>query len=340
LAQEGYATAAFVANTGYLPPRLGLARGFDTYENQRPERGVQISADALAWLDARAKAKTSDAARPFFLFLNYMDAHEPYMPPPPYDRLFPGRDPAFRREDRQKLEKRVLRGAATVTPRQLAHLTSQYDGGIAYIDSELTRFLHHLEATGLFEEALVIVTADHGEAFGDHHLFGHDISVYQEGVHVPLLVRTPRQPRGATVASLVSLTDLFPTLLEEAGAPIPPGIDGRSLLGAAPDPDREVLSETFGNSLAGRWQPHLGSASRAIYQGDLKLIVPTLGNREAFDLVGDPAETRNLYRSEARWRDLEQHLDRWLREAASSAGGTRRALDAETAAALKALGYL
>jgi arylsulfatase A-like enzyme len=368
LARQGYRTAGVVANYGFLGPFFRLDQGFQFHDARRNRLALapvepytlrqalralvapRLSAEFSERVYRRASEITDQAIRqverlrsegaPFFLFLNFMDAHEPYMPPPPYDRLFPGKDPAFRREDRQELEKRVLRRVATATPRQLAHLASQYDGGIAYIDSELTRFLHHLEATGLFEDALVVVTADHGEAFGDHQLFGHDISVYQEGIRVPLLVRFPRQLRGEAVATLTSLTDLFPTILEEAGVPIPPGIDGRSLLGAPADPDREMLSETFGNALAGRWQPRLGSATRAIFEGDLKLIVPTVGSREAYDLAGDPGEARNLYRAEARWRDLEQHLDRWLREAALSGGGGGPALDAETAATLRSLGYL
>jgi len=368
LSRSGYRTAAVVANYGFLGPFAQLDQGFQYYDSRRNvlpldqvepytlrrtlqdlvaprlsrELSERISRSAGEIVDQgiRQVDRLRTARPPFFLFLNLMDAHEPYMPPPPFDRLFPGRDAAFRSADHAALKRRVLRGESTVTRGQLAHLTSQYDGSIAYMDAELARFWRHLEATGRFDDALVIVTSDHGEAFGERQLMGHEVSVYEDQVHVPLLVKFPRQRQAATVEQFVSLSDLFPTILEQAGVRTPPAIDGRALLGAPPDPAREVLSETFGNHLLSRWNPRFRRTARAIFAGDLKLIVSTTGSREAYDLAADPAEARNLYRADPRWGELETHLDRWLRAAAQTLAGESHPLDSASEERLRSLGYL
>jgi hypothetical protein len=182
-------TIAVVANTGPLTPRLGLDQGFHHYEVRPPveflkagklhylretvaraarrllrpppllrhRRADEITARALAILDEMATA-----GEPFLLFLNYMDAHRPYMPPPPYDTRFPGRDPTYRPRDYDPIKRAVLSLERSVSSRERDHLVSQYDGGIAFLDEQLGRVLERLEESRLAEQTLVIVTSDHG----------------------------------------------------------------------------------------------------------------------------------------------------------------------------------
>src|SRR5262249_20630080 len=120
---------------------------------------------------------------PFFLFLNYMDAHDPYLPPAPLSEgslKTPGvaRSVAAYKE----LKNAVSAGKPHITAPEQNDITARYDGGIAYLDSQIGKLLDHLRAAGLYDDTLIIVTADHGEALGEHNLMGHTVtSVFQDG---------------------------------------------------------------------------------------------------------------------------------------------------------------
>jgi arylsulfatase A-like enzyme len=146
-----------------------------------------------------------------FLFLNFMDAHEPYEAPAPYDRLFPGR-----------LERRVERhpGDRAMTLGQLpdaaatAHYVSQYDGELRYIDDRLAELFGELRALGRYDNALIVVTSDHGELFGEHGRWGHGKEPVRALVHVPLVVKYPQNTRRGVEETPVSLVDVGPTMLD------------------------------------------------------------------------------------------------------------------------------
>ncbi|MEP7380610.1 MAG: sulfatase [Gemmatimonadota bacterium] len=164
------------------------------------------------FLDWRARA----SSRPFFAFMNYYDAHRPYDPPPPYDRMFSGGS-----EERDK-----------------------YDGSIAYIDAEIGRLLAQLRARGELDRTLVVITSDHGELFGEHGLYEHTSNLYYKLLHVPLLVRWPGHvPAGGRVDPEVSLRDLAATISSLAlpndsapfaGTSLAPLWSGGSVRGSAP----------------------------------------------------------------------------------------------------------
>src|SRR5207245_6448045 len=122
----------------------------------------------------------------FLLFVNYMDAHTPYAPPANYAARFPPRD---------------------ASPRE--RLISAYDASIAFADAELRRLVRGLQTRNLLDRTIVIITSDHGEAFSEHGTTGHGMSVFDEQIHVPLVIRTPRQTTPAYVAEPVSLVDVF-----------------------------------------------------------------------------------------------------------------------------------
>jgi arylsulfatase A-like enzyme len=245
LGRHGYLTGGFVGNTVYAGSEYGLTRGFLHYEDYRRTLGTvlfsptaarrlgiewrvrqrigvplafnkktatQVNADFLRWLDG-----LEPGGRPFFGFLNYFDAHRPHLAPPPFDTLF-GADPARRmppRARRQEVLDRLIAG---------------YDASIAYLDDETGRLLEALRSRGLLDNTIVIVTADHGEHFGEHDLYNHSNSLYQELLQVPLVIRVPSRQDRVTIAEPVSLRDLPATIVELVGVPGPNPFPGRSLL--------------------------------------------------------------------------------------------------------------
>ena len=319
LRDGGYTTMAVLANCSYLARAYALDQGFQLYDVRTPvgsdaiahryylraalqkllapvvrtgeldrrfRRGDEITTDALKLLESRR------GAGPFFLTLNYMDVHLPYLPPPPYDTLYPGRDSSTF-EELQNLRREVLQLRRPPTAREQAHLISQYDGAMAYLDSQFQRLVGGLKQLGLYDSTLIVLTADHGEALGERHLLEHAVSVYEDQVHVPLIVKYPNQATRAVATTPVSGIDIMPTILDVAGiAPAQPP-QGRSL--RQPDESRTILSESFRSGLLAGWHPRFDRVERAVVSGPMKLIRSTAGKHELYNLATDPEEATNLF---------------------------------------------
>jgi arylsulfatase A-like enzyme len=299
LRDAGYETGGFSANI-YLSPTLGFDQGFATYDvrlmddgRPKPVRAAaEMNALVLPWVEARARDD-----RPFFLFVNYMDAHAPYLPPPPYDTLYG--DP-MDREDERKI--------------------ALYDGGIAYMDSEVGRLLDRLDELGLTDDTLIIVTADHGEFLGEHGLWDHKQHLYEEVLNVPLVMRyPPRLPRGQYVASLVQLTDVMPTVLTLAGVEPPAAMQGRNLLPLirgeeSPAAYTVAFAEFFRDEAHMRkLGPAYDRRLKSLRVGDWKYIWSSTGTEELYNLHTDPGESHNLASTETtRTADMRDRLDRWV----------------------------
>jgi len=342
LRAQGFATAA-VTEGGGVAPRRGFERGFETFvENAVPlpyRPGVQapVTFDAgLAWL-----ARHRDER--FFLFLHSYETHTPYAPPPGYAALF--------RDTPRGLE----------PPPELAESKQpvHYDREIRHADDALARFVSRLEAEGLLEDTLLVLTSDHGEEFLEHGNLGHGATLPEQVLHVPLVLVGPGLPAGRRVAAPVGLVDLAPTLLELLGAPELAGAMGRSFAAIARGEDadaewlaRPVYSEAWypfrhdGERLVRVPQPTL-----AVRVGPRKLVRSREGSgfRYAyFDLARDPGERRDRYAEEPQAaRDLRELLDGYEAEAARRAaalGGRAPAgsvaADPEQEERLRALGYL
>jgi arylsulfatase A-like enzyme len=239
----GYRTAAFVDNPN-LSSTFGLAQGFEVYDvsaakipKQDHSGGARkVFADGLAWIDERARGE------PFFLILQALDVHGPYAPTPPYrgafagDGLGGGIGPAPVAERNGIIFDAVqpyvadAAGAGPTETADTAALWDLYDEEILQLDAALGELFAELAARGLFERALVLVSADHGESLVEHSsLFSHDMP-YEEVAHVPLVFRLPGGAEGGRrVADPVQLVDLYPTLLELADLPYRPALHGRSL---------------------------------------------------------------------------------------------------------------
>ena len=366
LQKNGYSTVGVSANM-YLRADLGLQRGFGTFRIPRPlallpsesywyllrtgmrralapltdtaqfdrlySRGDDINQEVFSALE---HAEQPDA--PFFLFVNYMDAHFPYIPPAPFDGLFPGKAPGIMLEDMEETSSRVVNGQS-MPPREQAHRVSQYDAGIAYIDSNIGRLADWLKQRNLYDNTLFIVASDHGEAFGEKHLVLHGNSAYQNLLHVALTIKYPKGTPTGIADEPVSLIDVLPTTLGSLGYQPPAGVQGRDLRSPAARP-RQIFSESFPCPVVHPPECRDGCMQRAVFSWPNKLITSSAGKSEYYDIGQDPNETRNLYagRPESA-RELATDLNRWLKTTPALAAAQANP-DSETLHRLKSLGYV
>lgn len=338
LASQGIRTAGFVDNL--LAGRTyGLDQGFAEFDeiNRRlPMAQADVFHGVLAsWLEA-------NKGRPFFSYLHLREPHFPYAPPAPFDTIF-GPPGPLDDAARTKLDwlTDVNWGRRTAKPEEIDHLVRLYDGNLRYADQEVGALRRLLEATGLWERTIVILTADHGDALNEHGYIGHLYQVYEDIAHVPLIVRFPKGkgPHGLRVRGFVDLTELAPTVTDVFGVPGKGGSDrafrGRSLLPVilgAPG-KRAVFSRTAED------QPKY-----ALRHERFKLIYNTArGQSELYDLEADPGERDDLGgRWPVRTSLYRQAIERWILEARRGAKAVEEevALSDEQKEQLKALGYV
>ena len=191
LSGHGYRTAAVSPNP-WITPTFGFHQGFESFQylDRRPAGEIVSAGIDLVERFTRRR-------EPFFVYLHFLDPHTPYTPPNPYVEMFPGRP---------ETEIPYRRG--------MHRLMRRYDAEIRYLDDELGRFFSFLKRKGLYDRALIVVIADHGEQFREHGGIQHGNSLFNEEVRVPFFIRDPRSRRRAEVVeTVVSTVDLFPTIL-------------------------------------------------------------------------------------------------------------------------------
>jgi choline-sulfatase len=361
LRSHGYRTAAFVGAM-VLDPEMhtapGFDRGFDTYDagfHQAPpgadrystteRRGSVVVAHALAWLAQQSptppsKNEPPDQTRaPFFIWIHLYDPHDPYDPPEPY---------------------------------KTRYKTSPYDGEVAYADSVIGKLLTQLRARRLFDNSLIAVMSDHGEALGDHGEDTHGAFLYDETIHVPLVIKLPRASSATSleptpgqtskgtspqnsfekrVDARVGLVDVLPTILQAAGVAIPPEVQGESLLpamqasggstdvsasskpGDSPNKDRPMYSETDYPYNSFRWSP-----LRSLRTG--KYLFVESPRRELYDQSADPNADHNLAPAAGAVADtLSSQLSAFRQKTSNSREAPKANLDPSMEEKLSALGY-
>jgi arylsulfatase A-like enzyme len=286
----GFRTAALIAN-GYLATDFGFNRGWDHYRNyireERPTEAEHVLPDALAWLEQNRQER-------MFLYVQTIDPHVPYDPPEEDLRLY---DPApysgrIRPRSTGLLLDELKRSGVELTDRDKERLEALYDGEVTYHDRWFGRFLDQLGELGLADSTCLVVTADHGEEFFEHGSAGHGHSLYQELLHVPLLVRCPGLSQaGQRLSQVCSLVDVTPTVLEAAGLVVPEPVEGRSLVGDLRGAPAPVLSAAFSSQwdTGNDWE--LGWTARV---GDWKLRMRGPAVSYLHDLASDPREERDV----------------------------------------------
>jgi arylsulfatase A-like enzyme len=339
LRDRGYTTGGFVANFSYLYRDFGLAQGFSLYEDApglllrvrppavrfaqrfspgfclKPYRTARdINRLALDFLD---RAPTG---RPVFVFMNYMEPHQPWLAPPPHDRWV-SELPQARALATKDLYTHEVKN---FTPEEVTFIQANYDGQVAAMDDALGELIAELKARGRYERSLIIVTADHGELLGEHGFVGHmGRMLYEPLLHIPLVVKFPGADhlRGR-VDDPVQNVDVTPTALREAGAAMPPDVQGQDLRHVT----RPSLAEEDINPfLVADYGETYDRAVRVLFDGSWKLISTSRGQRMLFDLSRDPAETHDLAAAEPdRVDELARRLEDRLSTMVATAEPTRQ----------------
>lgn len=305
---EGYATGAFVG-AAVLERRYGLTQGFDVYDDDFSQgrrrklfmyaerRCDQVVTTALHWLEQHKHEK-------FFTWLHFYDAHAGYNPPEPWATEYEGRP---------------------------------YDGEIAYTDQCIGTVMDALRSWGLWNDTLIVVTADHGESLGEHGERTHGLFIYDATIQVPLIFHAPtRLPAGQVVDATVSSVDILPTILAVLGKTAAQAVDGKSALplmrGRQEAESRTAYSEALLPKYHYGWAELKGITTQA-----WKLI--DAPRAELYALPQDPKELINIFeREERRARELKKTLT-----AIAGRGGAPEArleLDPATTERLRGLGYI
>jgi arylsulfatase A-like enzyme len=301
LKRHGYQTAAFIGavilDSNTLAP--GLDRGFDFYDNfpktdsksadgrnnerwgRVERRGMEVVEHAEAWFD---KHRTG----PHFVWVHLFDPHDPYEPPPPFSEKYKDR---------------------------------LYDGEIAYADSAVAHWIAFLKKAGVYDNAIIVVTGDHGEGLGEHGEETHGLFLYDSTLHIPLILKMPLKTSAAAhpatvIDAEVRTTDILPTILSATGVAAPPELNGESLFpliepsniaqtsSAQPPPHRDLFGETD-YPLRWGWAP-----LRALRTEHTKLIEAP--RPELYDLQADPKELKNLYAPDSsKTQGMQAEMAKW-----------------------------
>jgi arylsulfatase A-like enzyme len=325
---HGYRTG-LVGEQAQLSRRFGLDQGFDFYQSH-VGAARNIHSVLFDWLDS--------SRQPFFAYLHYLEVHWPYCPPAEVRGTFDTFNsplPVCRdwRGLRKKLETREI----VPTPVDIEAFKARYDEELMALDRELGLAFAELKAKGLWDNTLIVVTADHGEQFYEHGAGEHGKYLWDELLRVPLLFKLPASwpgERGARLDTIVETRSIVPTVLEAIGAPAIPEVSAKSLVPwlidrAPAGPPQPFVVAEIGSQVAvrdERW----------------KMIADRDGKAfQLYDLQSDPGETRDVADTDRReLARLRADLDLWSRGLAKADASQQGEVDRKTVEDLKALGYL
>ncbi len=354
-AKKGYDVSSVAGNYGFLGSGFGLDRGF-SWNDARARRSTLGVIPAVSvrgafrrflcrtlglWPESDTRARGADEitdlaigridraktlGSPYFLFVNYFDAHERVLVPPPWAGSFSSRDarptgPLFE----ARLREMNATGRVSIDSRDREDLVARYDETLAYLDASLDRLLAHAAGSDGQADTRIVVTSDHGEALGGHDAIGHGSSLYDEQVRVPLVVRQPRQASGRVIGEPIGIAGVYEFL------------SGGSPEVRVEDP---VVSESF--PLVPTPEKPGVRGGRALFSGPHVYVRGIDGRVELYDMREDPGELRDLsavpdFRGAV--AGASTRLDRWIAaHPPQRAPETRESR--EDRARLRALGYL
>ncbi|MEE8525263.1 MAG: sulfatase, partial [Thermoanaerobaculia bacterium] len=365
LKAAGWQTAGFV-DTAYLGRDFGFDRGFEHFDDDKPpkgdyRRGVRVTRQrVLDWL-----AGADD--RPAFVFWHIMDAHGPYWASAPFSGMFRS---SLTPPDAPDPRLAQLRDLAYHDYLKLDRFSSfedlvaAYDEGIAAVDSALGGLLDVLRDAGLYDQALIVVTSDHGESFLDHGVWvGHGLFLTDDEIRVPLIIKLPgNRHAGRRVREMVGVIDVAPSVLDALGVAPPDSFQGRSLLSPAPGASGSLPESVYGISsntgaafLRTQSFKFIGAASAGpdkISEGHLKsrggleISLDTVVGEQLYHLRRDPQETTSIadHEDAALLERFRLQLARHAAECAARREGlpppSAPELTAEAEEQLRALGYV
>ena len=331
---HGYLTAAWVQNS-HLRGFMGFAQGFVAYfDQQGPVERIARRVEHFMALAARRE--------PTFVYAHFIDLHDPYRPPPPYDAMFGGGHGVYDGIDLAEWGAYladVRAGKVRIPPERVAQLEALYDGQLRRVDDRVGRLLAQLRRLGLYDGTMVVLTADHGDGFLEHGFISHSTTPYEELVRVPLVVKLPGgRGAGTRVSAQVRLIDVMPTVLDATGAREDLSLDGCSLLplvrGEAPRGDDCNVAVTE-IADADEAPPTL-----ALRTARAKFIRRAGKPDELYDLAADPRETHNLAGTGLAEETLMARMAATIAERRAQSASEQVALDPQVIRELKALGYL
>jgi len=341
LKEEGYKTAAVVAHNAWVPKRLQFDQGFDVFkrcdqlEKQYKGRGVsEVNNTALPWI-------VKNKNRPFFVYLHYTNAHHPYPSPPPFNSFF--KSSKIGQTDYKEIERKPPQ------VRDKAFWIDKYDNAIRYVDYSIGQLLKNLEEHGLLNNTIVVITADHGEAFGEHGSFEHASTLYNEQICIPLIIKFPREIKLPDIGnSQIQLIDVTALILSILNCRIPYSIDGWNLQQLSKE---EALARraVFSEFVSHYSTASLGIAKIAMLKDSFKSIYDVNKQEltEFYDLEKDKAEEKNIisiYPVKA--KEFEEEIKSWYklrlqkRKQLGIGRGSIKIEDEKTLNQLRALGYL
>jgi len=393
LRDRGYQTMA-LSNNRIVAPCVNLTQGFERFaepievlHNKRslayglvryalygdrafgPLLGKWLAYDAGGRTTAPIAARwlrTRDRSRPFLLFCNYMETHSPYEPPTAYRRRFVR--PADLGRSYQIDQSRsagwlfTLAGKPVYSPRDLKILSDLYDARVRQLDDYFADLMRVLAAEVDLDQTIVIVVSDHGENLGDHGMLGHQFSVHNTLLHVPLLIRWPKALRPTRVTRVVQTFDLFPTILDWTGTRANPSTEvlARSLATALQPTTQSTQRCAFSEYLhypesqlralqrlepgfdPSRWE----ATYQTVFDGQWKLVMRSSKHLELYDLLADPAETFDQRASQPKTTvRLLTQLKQWQRsykryDPSQASTPLDPRLDEERRQRLRELGYV
>lgn len=306
--QNGYATGGFTGNAG-VSAGFGFGQGFDTYFHEKGKfAGMESSVPkALEWLEQNKGKK-------FFMFLHGYDSHGQYMPEGGLDYRFvdKGYDKKYTgsaAEQEALREEGLAKGSVSLRPEDVTFWRAVYDEKINRVDAKFAVFLEGMKKQGLMEKTIFVLTVDHGTEFHEHSCFDHGFSLYDELIHVPLIVKLPGVKGGKTISDRVSSLNVMPTILDLVDVPVAGTVVGKQMVGKSLAPalnGASVAEDAYSET-----DYRLYTFKRSVTTKDGKKFIYTIESkkRELYDLNADPSEKTNLVEKEGRLAyELEQKL--------------------------------
>jgi arylsulfatase A-like enzyme len=336
-AANGYRTGAVISHL-LIGTKLGFGQGFERFDFANAQGHQHMSSPSIVERAQRFLNSFHDV--PFFLFLHFFDPHYAYMLHEPYDY-----DPDYAGHlDASVDQPELLKKIRSLSDEDIQYIRALYDSEIRFTDEHLGLLLEDLRERGLYENSLIVVAADHGEEFREREALhiGHSSTLYQELIHIPMLIKLPGSAEGRVVDAPVGLIDLAPSIVEALALQVPDGhrFDGRALPLREPDqfselPEAPIFSETRVR----------GKYLQSVTLGRWKLIVDHRAERKSlYDLEADPGERNDLAASSPEIVETyTEMLANWTEDVWQKREGLQlrpAELDRDEIEKLRALGYM